>query len=71
MNQDPFLETLQQKAQEQAALSQTSPLPEWVKPFASAVGLHYWQFLLILSCAVAVIVSVLSFSVLYSQVVGV
>lgn len=69
--ENQFLEELQNKAKNQAILTKGSPIPDWAKPFASIVGLHYWQFLLIISFIVAMTISAASFSIVYSQVVGI
>lgn len=70
MEEKVFLSKLQAKAKQQAMLTNSSPLPEWSKPFASIVGMHYWQFLLFLSCIVAMVLSVAFFPFIYAEVVG-
>jgi hypothetical protein len=67
-NEIKFLETLQERAKTQAILTKGSPIPDWAKPFASAIGLHYWQFLLLISFVIAALISVYYFPVVYEQV---
>lgn len=66
MNEPQFLEELQQKAKDQAAIEQSSPLPMWSRPFFSIIGMHYWQFLLVVSLGFAVIVSIWFFPGVYA-----
>ncbi|HSW90104.1 MAG TPA: hypothetical protein VLH19_04505 [Patescibacteria group bacterium] len=62
---DTFLEKLQSKAREQARFEGSSPIPQFLRPFVSIVGLHYWQVLLVISCVLAIPISVILFSSVY------
>ncbi|MEP7167335.1 MAG: hypothetical protein ABI758_05120 [Candidatus Woesebacteria bacterium] len=66
MNETQFLKNLQQKAKVQASVDGSSPLPQWARPLASLVGLHYWQFLLVISCIIAIFISVWLFPEVYA-----
>jgi hypothetical protein len=66
MNEPQFLEELQQRAKDQAAIEQSSPLPMWSRPFFSIIGMHYWQFLLVVSLVFAVVVSIWFFPGVYA-----
>ncbi len=70
MNDDLFIQELQVKAKRQARIEQSSPLPLWMRPAVSHIGLHYWQFLLIVSFVIAIPVSILLFPTIYSVVTG-
>ncbi len=65
MNEPQFLEELQLKAKTQAAIEKSSPLPVWSRPFFSIIGMHYWQFLLIVSFLFAIIGSIWFFPGVY------
>lgn len=65
ITEEKFIEELQEKAKQQAGMNEGSPLPDWAKPFASVIGLHYWQFLLIVSLVIAIPVSIWFFPTIY------
>lgn len=67
MSEESFVQQLQEKAKKQALLEQSSPLPEWARPLASLIGLHYWQFLLCVSFLLAVGVSIVLFPHVYER----
>lgn len=65
-----FVRLLQKKAREQAAIEQSSPLPEWIRPVMSVVGRKYWLALLILSSLVSIPISIVLFPIVYTSVTG-
>lgn len=70
MNEAEFLGVLKQKAKSQAKIDSSSPIPSFLKPFFSAMGLHFWQFLLGLSFLISIPVSILGFATIYSRALG-
>jgi hypothetical protein len=60
--QQQFLQTLQQRAQEQAAIEQSSPLPGIMRPFASIIGEYPWQVLLGVSFVFSLCISTVSYA---------
>lgn len=69
--EDAFVRTLQDLAKRQASISGSSPLPEWLRPLASLVGLHYWQILLCVSFVLALVIAFWTFPAVYLRVIGV
>jgi hypothetical protein len=67
MNEPQFLEKLQQQAKSQAAIEQSSPLPVWSRPFFSVIGMHYWQFLFVISGIVAIGIAIWFFPSVYEN----
>ncbi|MBP9700168.1 hypothetical protein KBD71_02705 [Candidatus Woesebacteria bacterium] len=70
MDEAAFLGVLKQKAKAQAKIDSSSPIPSFLKPFFSVMGLHFWQFLLGLSFVISIPVSILGFSLIYSRALG-
>lgn len=61
-----FVQELQRRAKEQAKIDASSPIPESLRPFAALVGEKSWQFLLVSSLVVAVMVSSFTFKYIYA-----
>lgn len=70
MNEAEFLGVLKQKAKSQARIDSSSPVPSFLRPFLSVMGLHFWQFLLGLSFLISIPISVLGFASIYSRALG-
>lgn len=60
-----LLSLLEIRAQEQAGIEKSSPLPEWSRPLASFVGTNTFVSLLLLSTLVALYISIFFFKDVY------